>query len=160
MQTFNLSDPVEYRAQIESLPREDLIDHAKATLGDEFGDADAAKLSTKQIVERLATHARKNVKPTARADAPVELLKQPRVRIKIHAQEGAGGRDDVTVQINGYPFRIKRDHEVDVPESVVAVLKDAVQTVTTPGEKPGTFADYDVQRIPFVVLGPAPRKAA
>lgn len=54
--------------------------------------------------------------------------KEKRVGLTIFQQEGPGGRDDVTVTVNGYTFQIQRGKEVRVPESVVHVLDNAVMT--------------------------------
>ncbi len=51
-----------------------------------------------------------------------------RVKIRIPSTEAPGGKDDVTVNINGYLFQIKRDEDIEVPEAVLKVLDNAVMT--------------------------------
>jgi len=56
-----------------------------------------------------------------------ETLKaQKKRRILIPSTEK--DRDPVSVQVNGYCYVIKRDEEVEVPEAVVEVLKNAKLT--------------------------------
>ena len=57
-----------------------------------------------------------------------------RKTITIHQGEGAAGREDVDVFVNGYGFKIKRGKPVDVPVEVVEVLKNAVTTAYENGE--------------------------
>jgi hypothetical protein len=70
----------------------------------------------------------------SKKDAPEnvsEMSPSPRpvkkYRITIHNQEGPGGKDDVPVGVNGDVWQIKREHEVEVPEMVFDVLKNAVE---------------------------------
>lgn len=85
--------------------------------------------------------------------------KAERVRIKIHAGPGPDGNDDVKVSVNGKMFQIKRDTEVNVPQGVLSVLRDAVTTVT---QLNGTYEDgsmkYTERQVPrfaVEVIGPA-----
>lgn len=59
-------------------------------------------------------------------EVKAELDAQPKVTIFIPESEKDKG--DVTVQINGYCYQIKRGVDVDVPRSVVKVLEDAAMT--------------------------------
>ena len=70
--------------------------------------------------------------------AAAATSKSERVRLTVHADGGPDGDEPVKVGINGKMYLIKRDKPVDVPRSVVGVLKDAVQTVMEEG---GTDAD-------------------
>lgn len=54
--------------------------------------------------------------------------------ITIHQGEGAAGREDVDIFVNGFGFKIKRGKPVDVPVEVVEVLKNAVTTTYENGE--------------------------
>ena len=58
-------------------------------------------------------------------DVQKELAEQPKVRLTIPSTER--DREDVTVTINGYAYQIKRDVPVEVPQSVLCVLQDAIQ---------------------------------
>lgn len=77
--------------------------------------------------------------------------KEKRVKLTIHEQEGSAGKQDVPVSVNGYAYQIKRGIEVEVPESVIHVLENAVMTVFEPGEKAGTFVERNVRRFSFQV---------
>ena len=57
-----------------------------------------------------------------------ELAAQPRIKVKLYqVPEGSTDRPlpDEVVSINGYTYQIKRGEEVEVPESVHAVLQQA-----------------------------------
>jgi predicted patatin/cPLA2 family phospholipase len=57
-----------------------------------------------------------------------ELAAQPRVKVKLYQVPDASSDKplpDETVQINGYTYVIKRGEEVEVPESVHQVLRQA-----------------------------------
>lgn len=69
-----------------------------------------------------------------------------RKTIVIHQGEGAAGREDVTVGVNGVMFNIKRGKPVDVPAEVVHVLENAVTTVYENGEA------IDTPRFAFSVV--------
>ena len=57
------------------------------------------------------------------------LRKAPKVKIKIHRTHAGPETDDVYVGVNGIGFQIQRGVDVEVPEPVMKVLEDAVQTV-------------------------------
>lgn len=46
----------------------------------------------------------------------------------VHSTDDEDGARPVDVSVNGYPYRIPRDKEVLVPEAVVEVLQNAVET--------------------------------
>lgn len=67
---------------------------------------------------------------TKKMDVETPLIKVPPMKKKfLIIQSGANENDTASVMIgiNGYVYKIKRDEEVEVPESVINVLKDAVQ---------------------------------
>lgn len=64
------------------------------------------------------------------SDDPHDLLRQaPKVTIKVHKTGRQDESADVFVGVNGIGFQIQRGVEVTVPEPVLKVLEDAVQTV-------------------------------
>lgn len=65
--------------------------------------------------------------------------------ITIHAGEGAAGREDVPVFVNGYGYQIKRGKPVQVPIEVVEVLKNAVTTIYEGGQA------VDIPRFAFSI---------
>lgn len=74
-------------------------------------------------------------------------LKGDRKTIVIHQGEGAAGREDVVVGVNGVMFSIKRGKPVEVPSEVVHVLENAVTTVYENGQA------IDTPRFAFSVVG-------
>lgn len=64
------------------------------------------------------------VSPAKPAEA---TSKVKRKRIMIHKTGDKTGADDVILGVNGRMYQIKRGMEVDVPASVVEVLKNAVE---------------------------------
>jgi len=79
-----------------------------------------------------------------------------KIKILIHNQEGAGGRDVVTASVNGVAWAIKRNSEVTVPERVVNVLRSAVETLyeEDPNDK-DQMIEVDVPRFAMDVRGEA-----
>ena len=88
---------------------------------------DAPKAESKPA----ATKAER-VKQTAAANEAG--LSGKRTTITIHQGEGAAGREDVDIFVNGFGFKIKRGKPVDVPVEVVEVLRNAVTTTYENGE--------------------------
>ena len=100
---------------------------------------------------------------TAEVEAsPAEVLetkkilveeKPKKVRIIIAEQEGEENQGDVFVSVNGFPYQIKRGFEVEVPESVVEVLRHAITTKMTQDAYTQAMTYKDVPRFSFQVLG-------
>lgn len=86
-------------------------------------DASEVKPATKAAKTKQQTAATKEAGMTG-----------DRVLITIHNGEGAAGREDVPVFVNGVAFVIKRGKPVEVPVEVVEVLKNAVMTTYENGE--------------------------
>ena len=70
-----------------------------------------------------------------------------RKTIVVHQGEGAAGRDDLMIGVNGVMFVIKRGKPVSVPVEVVHVLENAVTTTYENGEV------VDTPRFAFSVVG-------
>lgn len=82
----------------------------------------------------------------AAAAAAEAGLSGKRKTIVIHQGEGAAGREDVPVGVNGVMYLIKRGKPVEVPTEVVGVLETAVTTVYENGEA------IDTPRFAFSVV--------
>ena len=105
---------------------------------------------------------KKNVAPTDDNVKQIEkkivdqLNKEPRYRILIPSGRGTHERAPVMVGVNGYAFKIKRDCQVDVPESVVKILESAIERTPVSEEVNGqsrtTFKS--ALRFPFQNFGP------
>lgn len=85
-----------------------------------------------QVIEKPVKSRPEKVKQTAAAAEAG--LSGTRKTITIHPGEGAAGREDVPVFVNGFGFQIKRGKPVEVPVEVVEVLKNAVTTQYENGE--------------------------
>jgi NifU-like protein involved in Fe-S cluster formation len=79
-----------------------------------------------------------------------------KVKIEIHEAEGDGGKEDVTVQINGYAYKIHRGEEVIVPVEVLHVLENATMTLYE-NKAGGGHAERRVKRYAYSVLGNLPK---
>jgi hypothetical protein len=80
------------------------------------------------------------------------LKGQKLIKIRIPSTETQ--KDPVPVGVNGYTYLIKRDHTVEVPESVVEVLNNAVATLYDQKEREDgnegmELVPYDALRFPF-----------
>lgn len=62
---------------------------------------------------------------SAKKVAPVGKKRVKMFKLIIHNQEGAEGKQAVPVGVNGKMWNIPRNTEVEVPESVIEVLKNA-----------------------------------
>lgn len=84
------------------------------------------------VIEKPTKVKAEKVKQTAAAaEAGLSGLRKT---ITIHPGEGAVGREDVPVFVNGFGFQIKRGKPVEVPVEVIEVLKNAITTQYENGE--------------------------
>jgi hypothetical protein len=67
-------------------------------------------------------------KPLPTTVAAKELASQSKTKIRIPSTDGSSGVQPVFVSVNGHAYVIQRDVDVDVPESVVEVLRNASTT--------------------------------
>ena len=83
------------------------------------------------------------------------LAAQRKVRIVIPSGRGLHERCPVPVGVNGREYLIVRDKEVDVPQAVVSVLNDAVESVpVTIGEGEMKRTEFqNAQRIAYTIKG-------
>lgn len=56
---------------------------------------------------------------------------QPKVKVMIPSGHHEHEKRPVVVQLHGYCYRIQRDTEVELPESIVEILREAKQTNIT-----------------------------
>lgn len=73
----------------------------------------------------------------------------PKVRIRIHKTGDKNEQKQVYVGVNGVGYLIKRGEDVDVPEPVMRVLEDAVQTVYDYDDDQGMLVKRDALAYPF-----------
>ena len=67
-------------------------------------------------------------KPLPATVAAKELASQSKTKIRIPTTDNSDGQQPVFVSVNGHAYVIQRDMDVDVPESVVEVLRNASTT--------------------------------
>lgn len=123
-----------------------MSDTQVTTLDDDTTSVPSAPAAEKPAKAGKATNAGKATKASTAIAAEAGLTGN-RKTIVIHQGEGAAGREDVVVGVNGVMFSIKRGKPVDVPVEVVHVLENAVTTVYENGEA------IDTPRFAFSVLG-------
>lgn len=119
--------------------------------------------STKDdIVDLLLDHDGELVMPDAPDAIEGELVAEKadefgrdrrKYKLTLNSDDKAGGDAPLPVGVNGYVWTIPRDMEVEVPESVIDVLKDAKMTIM---EKAGEddegrpiYKERDVRRFSF-----------
>ena len=87
------------------------------------------------------------------SDDPYDALRRaPKVTIKVHKTGRPDESSDVYVGVNGIGFQIQRGVEVTVPEPVLKVLENAVQTVYAEAKTPDGKSELkamSVQAYPF-----------
>ena len=79
------------------------------------------------------------------------------VRLVINESDKAGGRDPVSVSVNGRAMLIERNVESEVPEEYYQVLKDAIEYRYDPNPDGNGLNPIPrkVHRYPFQVVRPA-----
>jgi hypothetical protein len=85
-------------------------------------------------------------------DPKAELDKAPKVLIRIHKTGDKNEQKQVYVGVNGIGYLIKRGEDVLVPEPVMRVLEDAVQTVYDYDDDAGALVKRDALAYPFTKL--------
>lgn len=124
------------------------IDALKAELAQ--AKADAADATAR--AEKAEADAKAAAEASAATDAEVSrqesqnkrlLAEQRKVRIVIPSGRDIHERCPVPVAVNGREYLIVRDKEVDVPQSVINVLNDAVESV------PVEEGDGPIKRVVF-----------
>jgi hypothetical protein len=80
-------------------------------------------------------------------------MKNNRIKVRFHAQEGGAGSDDIFVSVNGRAYLIQREQEVELPRAVLKVVENAEQTIFEPSG--GGVRARRVKRFAYTVLGAA-----
>lgn len=92
------------------------------------------------------------VTPAASANKPTG---EKYYKIKIPKQEGPDGKQDVKAGVNGRVWRIKRDMVVIVPERVIHVLDNAINTQLMVDSETGEKEVDEVPRISIFKMAEA-----
>lgn len=134
------------------MTREELMAMNKGQLAayalDEYDYDLDGNLTKEQMVNELLRLVPAPEEPVAAEDSGNEK------RVKISIAESETDPFDVFVSVNGKGYQIKRGMEVDVPQSVLHVLRNAVQTVYYVDEKSRALMERNVPRFAVSVLGP------
>lgn len=143
------------KEELDKKTESKLVDLAKA----EFGIDAAPNMTKADIVAAILQAQEDDAAPAGFEEAELEAEEAPRApakkyRLIVHNQEGVDSSPFLKVGINGNHYQITREKEVVVPESVIAVLKDAVIEKFEPVAGGGVDITQ-VRRIPFSVLGEA-----
>ncbi len=141
--------------QLKALQAE--VDKAKAEAAAATARAEKAEADAEAAErEKAAINASADAE-VARQEAQNKklLAAQRKVRIVIPSARGPHERCPVPVGVNGREYLIVRDKEVDVPQAVVSVLNDAVESVpVTIGEGEMKRTEFkQAQRISYKVVG-------
>lgn len=140
--------------QLSKLTESALAKLAKEEFGLDTGND--SKASMVKAVLAAQAEAEQDVAVPAADPGPPEPPAPPkRFKIIVHNQEGVENTAFVKVGVNGTMYQIKREVEVEVPEPVVNVLKEAVIDKYEPGPDGSGTALVKVRRFPFTVLGEA-----
>ena len=141
--------------QLKALQAE--VDKAKAEAAAATARAEKAEADAEAAErEKAAINANADAE-VARQEAQNKnlLAAQRKVRIVIPSGRGLHERCPVPVGVNGREYLIVRDKEVDVPQAVVSVLNDAVESVpVTISEGEMKHTEFQqAQRISYKVVG-------
>jgi hypothetical protein len=113
---------------VESLKRQELIDHLKAY--------DSHHEAVGEVKDEAKEHRR-------RMHGKVKML--------VHPSPGDGGERPVFVSFNGHDYHVPRDQEVIVPYGVFEVFKNARSGKIETDER-GNIKQRNTLRFPFTVL--------
>lgn len=151
-----------YKAELEELKAQNArlakeAEEAKAQAREAEKHAEEAQEEAEASKVLLAEMDAKVEAEAARQEALIarQLKEQRRVRIVIPSGRGPSGRAAVPVAINGKPFSIPRDTEVDVPQGVLNVLDLAKELVPEMEDVNGQahVSFREVNRISYHVKG-------
>ena len=103
---------------------------------------------------------KKTTTPDTEIAAKAETATPPKERmytVKFLSQEGPGGRDDITIHVGnaqnmGKSWRIKRDHEVTIPERAMNVIMEAKTTKYVVDEKTKQTSIQEVDRFAYTII--------
>ena len=102
--------------------------------------------------EKIEKHLTKHDMPAPKSEVAGIRKGQKRFTIMIPKALGKEGTEPVFVGVQGVGYTIPRSVNVDVPESVVEVLKNAIQDIVTQDEDGVIHHDY-VPAYPYTVIG-------
>jgi hypothetical protein len=109
-------------------------------------------MSETTMREKLEKHIAANDLEAPKSEVANMKAGGKRFTILIPKAVGPVGNEPVFVGVQGVGYTIPRACNVDVPESVVEVLKNAVQDIVTQDEDGVMHHDY-VPAYPFTVIG-------
>jgi hypothetical protein len=82
----------------------------------------------------------------------LKLKGEKKVKLLIEEQEGDEHTPRVFLSVNGYPYSIRRGSIVEVPESVIGVLDNAIVTKMFQNVDTGEITYKDVSRFNYKIV--------
>ena len=104
--------------------------------------------------ERIQKHCAENDidAPVARVDGKQGKSNVKYITINVAKQDKKGGAEPAFVGVQGVGYTIPRGIDVDVPASVVEVLKNAKQDIVTQDTETGEIHKEEVLTYPFQIV--------
>ena len=109
---------------------------------------DAAALADDAVTTTTRASAPKTSAKTVKGANHDTTLSGSKRVVTIHPTNDEGGSEAVFLSLNGYAYQIPRGTPVEVPEEVVAILKNAKMEIMSFG-KDGEVLVRETQRFPF-----------
>lgn len=125
-----MNTPVKKTNQVSDSKIDSLDDESTA-------EVDSAKPSTTEDIHVVQTSD--------------DQMSGKRVKVMLHASQGDGGSDAVFAAVNGFAYQIPRGKPVSMPEELLDVLKNAVQTNYNTGALGSSIAQ-EIPRFAFNTL--------
>jgi len=124
--------------------------HAK----NEYGLSLSLVMTETTMRERIQKHCAENkIKPpTAKVDGSRGKKHDKYITVNIAKQDKKGGAEPAFVGVQGVGYTIPRGINVDVPASVVEVLKNAKQDIITQDTETGEMHSEEVLTYPFQIV--------
>ncbi len=123
----------------------------------ELGISLSLTMSESTMRQRIVDHCAKNdiEQPSAVIPGGSTEDKKSYVKINIAKQDKPGGSEPAFVGVQGVGYSIPRGLNIDVPKSVVEVLKNAKQDIVTQDPEDGEIMHEEVLTFPFQIVSAA-----
>jgi hypothetical protein len=141
----------EQKEVLMGMSRKELLDMA----ANDFGEDLPANMKKEDLISEIMKLMGYDSESESGELQAEETEVKKMYKLILNSDDKAGGNANHPVGVNGHVWSIPRDVEVEVPEEVVNVLKEAMTTIT---EQKGTdddgkpiYTDRDVRRFSFSV---------
>jgi len=127
--------------------------YANNSLGMNLSKTMSEDTMRKRILEHCETEGLEAPKSeVTQKGGGAHVKKEPWATINISKQDRPGGSDPAFVGVNGVGYTIPRGINIDVPPSVVEVLRNAKQDIVTQDPDTGQLLHEDVYTYNFQVI--------